>query len=58
MEKNMSDIQPQALTNSELERFAYINQNKLPPNWTAELMKRFVEMDVSTTPDPRQRPLF
>lgn len=55
----MSGIQPQSLTNSELERFAYMNQNKLPPNWTAEIMKRFVELEVkTTTPAPRQLPLF
>jgi hypothetical protein len=55
----MSGIQPQSLTDSELERFAYMNQNKLPPNWTAEIMKRFVELEVkTTTPAPRQLPLF
>jgi hypothetical protein len=59
MEKNMSGIQPQSLTDSELERFAYINQDKLPPNWTAEILKRFVELEVkTTTPAPSQLSLF
>tara|TARA_R110000822_G_scaffold92140_18_gene212163 strand:+ start:1004 stop:1183 length:180 start_codon:yes stop_codon:yes gene_type:complete len=59
MEKNMSDIQPNTLTASELERMVYMNQGTLPAHWTEEIMRRFVEMEVKpTTPDPRQLSLF
>ena len=60
MEKNMQNIRPEALTNSELERMVYINNGNLPANWTNELMKRFVALEVkeTETPDPKQLPLF
>lgn len=55
----MSDIQPNTLTASELERMVYMNQGTLPAHWTEEIMRRFVEMEVKpTTPDPRQLSLF
>jgi hypothetical protein len=54
----MQNIRPESLTDSELERFIYISNTKLPQHWTDELMKRFVEIDVSDTPDPKQLPLF
>jgi hypothetical protein len=41
MEKNMQSLQPQSLTNDELERVAYITgPNKLPANWVAEILRR------------------
>ena len=41
MEKNMQGIQPQSLTNDELERVAYITgPDKLPANWVAEILRR------------------
>ena len=59
MEKNMQRVQPQSLTAAELERMVYMNQGALPAHWTAEIMRRFVEMEVKpTTPDPRQLSLF
>lgn len=37
----MQGIQPQSLTNDELERVAYITgPNKLPANWVAEILRR------------------
>lgn len=56
----MQSIRPEALTASELERMIYINNGALPPNWSAEIMKRFVELDVTETetPNPQQLPLF
>ena len=37
----MYSLQPQTLTNSELERLAYITgHDKLPPNWVAEVLRR------------------
>ena len=37
----MQRIQPQTLTNSELERPIYITgPDKLPANWVAELLRR------------------
>jgi hypothetical protein len=48
MEKNMHSLQPQSLTNSELERLAYITgHDKLPPNWVAEILRR-TEKDWET----------
>jgi hypothetical protein len=58
MEKNMQNIRPESLTDSELERMIYISNTPLPQHWTDELMKRFVELNVSDTPDPKQLPLF
>lgn len=41
MEKNMQNIQPQTLTNDELERMVYITgPDKLPANWVAEVLRR------------------
>ena len=41
MEKNMQSLQPQSLTNSELERLSYITgPDKLPANWVAEILRR------------------
>ena len=37
----MHSLQPQSLTNFELERLAYITgHDKLPPNWVAEILRR------------------
>ena len=37
----MHSLQPQSLTNSELERLAYITgYDKLPANWAAEILRR------------------
>jgi hypothetical protein len=51
----MQRIQPQTLTNNELERVAYITgPDKLPANWVAELLRR-TQGDWSETPkDPAQ----
>jgi hypothetical protein len=52
----MHSLQPQALTNSELERLAYITgYDKLPPNWVAEILRR-TEKDWETkqTHNPAQ----
>jgi len=51
----MQRIQPQTLTNDELERVAYITgPDKLPANWVAELLRR-TQDDWSETPkDPAQ----
>lgn len=58
----MSNIQPKALTNSELERMVYIEGDKLPATFTEEIMKRFLDLDVKgvpvNTPDPKQLNLF
>jgi hypothetical protein len=56
----MQNIRPESLTNSELERMVYINDGNLPANWTKEIMKRFVALEVkeTETPDPKQLPLF
>jgi len=56
----MQNIRPEALTASELERMIYITEGKLPRQFTTELMKRFVALDVkeANTPDPKQLPLF
>ena len=41
MEKNMQNIQPQTLTDDELERVAYVTgPDKLPANWAAEVLRR------------------
>jgi DNA-binding CsgD family transcriptional regulator len=48
MEKNMHSLQPQSLTNNELERLAYITgYDKLPTNWIAEILHR-TEKDRKT----------
>ena len=37
----MQSLQPQSLTNDELERLTYIiGQEKLPAAWVAELLRR------------------
>ena len=44
----MHSLQPQSLTNSELERLSYITgYDKLPQNWVAEIMRR-TEQDWKT----------
>ena len=60
MEKNMQNIRPEALTASELERLVYISEGKLPRQFTTEIMKRFVALEVkeTDTPNPKQLPLF
>lgn len=56
----MQNIRPEALTASELERMIYITEGKLPRQFTTELMKRFIALEVNetSTPDPKQLPLF
>ena len=58
MEKNMSRVRPEALTDNELERFMYASKGTLPPQWSEELMRRFIALDVAALPDPRQLQLF
>ena len=44
----MQSLQPQSLTNSELERLSYITgPDKLPANWVAEILRR-TELDWKT----------
>jgi hypothetical protein len=52
----MQRIQPQTLTNDELERVAYITgPDKLPANWVAELLRRTNKDWSETKPkDPAQ----
>jgi hypothetical protein len=41
----MQGIRPQQLTNEELLRHAYIiGYDKLPPEWTEEICKRFAAL--------------
>lgn len=50
----MQRIQPQTLTNDELERVAYITgPDKLPANWVAELLRR-TDKDWNTAHNPDQ----
>lgn len=45
MEKNMSGIQPQSLSDDELEKYIYLMLDKpVPQTWVAELLKRYVRM--------------
>lgn len=36
----MSGIQPASLTDEELVRYAWLNQEKLTPEWIKELIRR------------------
>lgn len=51
MEKNMSGIQPQSLSDEELEKYLYLMLDKpVPQAWVAELLKRYVRlMDEAAT---------
>ena len=45
MEKNMSGIQPQSLSDDELEKYIYLMLGKpVPSEWVAELLKRYVRL--------------
>jgi hypothetical protein len=45
MEKNMSGIQPQSLSDAELEKYIYIMLDKpVPSAWVAELLKRYTRL--------------
>ena len=44
MEKSMQGLQPHSLSNEELLRYAYITDNKLPPEWVEEICKRFAAL--------------
>jgi len=52
----MQSLQPQTLTNSELERLSYITgHDKLPPNWAAEVLRRTQDDWSESKPkDPAQ----
>lgn len=56
----MSGIQPQPLSDDELERYAYLQAGALPPELTEQLRKAFAQ--VFTEPkrddDSRQLNLF
>jgi len=46
----MHSLQPQSLTNNELERLTYImGQDKIPTEWVAELLRR-TEKNWDTKP--------
>jgi hypothetical protein len=52
MEKNMHSLQPQSLTNDELERLTYIaGFNILPLDWAKEILRR---TDKDWNPEPAQ----
>jgi hypothetical protein len=45
MEKNMSRVQPQTLTNEELLRHIYIHgYENLPAEWVRQLCARFADL--------------
>ena len=45
MEKNMSGIQPQSLSDDELEKYVYLMLDKpVPQAWVAELLKRYARL--------------
>jgi len=47
----MHSLQPQALTNAELERLAYIvGYDQLPTKWVSEILSR-TEKDWKTKPE-------
>jgi hypothetical protein len=52
----MQGIQPQTLTNDELERMVYITgPDKLPKNWVEEVLRRTLADWRETNPkDPAQ----
>lgn len=52
----MHSLQPQSLTNDELERLSYISGFKtLPANWVQELLRRTEKNWTETKPqDPNQ----
>jgi hypothetical protein len=56
MEKNMYGLQPQSLTNNELERLTYImGQDKIPTEWVAEMLRRTeTNWKEQRTNDPNQ----
>ena len=56
----MSGIQPQALSDEELERYAYLYAGALPPEMVEQLRKVFAQTDQTPQriDDPRQLSLF
>lgn len=56
----MSGIQPQSLSDEELERYAYLQAGALPPEWAEHLRKLFAESadEPKRIDDPRQLNLF
>lgn len=56
----MSGIQPQALSDEELERYTYLNAGALPPELTEQLRKAFAQTfdPLKRVDDPRQLNLF
>lgn len=56
----MSGIQPNNLSDEELERYAYLQAGALPAEWAEHLSKAFAKsIDVpSRVDDPRQLNLF
>lgn len=57
----MSGIQPQSLSDDELERYAYLQAGALPAEWAEQLRKSFTQAfdDAKrVAEDPRQLNLF
>jgi hypothetical protein len=56
----MSGIQPQSLSDEELERYAYLQAGALPPEWAEQLSKAFARNfeEPKRADDPRQLNLF
>jgi hypothetical protein len=60
MEKNMSGIQPQSLSDEELERYTYLQAGALPAELTEQLRQAFAKTfgEPKQDDDPRQLRLF
>ena len=54
----MSGIQPQSLSDEELERYAYLQAGALPPEWAEHLRKILAQPDTPAPANPRQLNLF
>ena len=56
----MSGIQPQSLSDEELERYAYLQAGALPPELTEQLRQAFAKTfgEPKQNDDPRQLNLF
>lgn len=56
----MSGIQPQSLSDEELERYAYLQAGALPPELTEQLRQAFAKTfeEPKRDNDPRQLNLF
>lgn len=56
----MSGIQPQALSDEEIERYAYLHAGALPPELAEQLRNAFAQTfdQPKRVDDPRQLNLF